>query len=171
MSQVERKRWNRRCKRQLEAISRKEQGSSKFPPPKREVPPPPAPPAPSGKGQPAEVVELPPGGGFKGQGKYGSLGLSLPLPVTDTIESSPAPEPLPAYSEAQIDQQFGNHPDAYFRIYADGFWDGKDIGEVQKGTRVLWGVAKGRNGGESTKVEFFSGLVHGWTDSNFIIVS
>ena len=94
------------------------------------------------------------------------------MPVTDTIESSPAAEPLPAYSEAEINQQFGNHPDAYYRIYAEGFWDGKDIWEVQKGTRVLWkGVAKGKNGGESTKVEFFSGLVHGWTDSDFIIVS
>ena len=146
----------------------------KVPPPERVLPPPPPPPAPSGKGQPAEVVELPPGGGFKGQGKYGSLGLSLPLP--DTIESSPEtsriPEPLPAYSEAEINQQFGHGPEAYFRIYAEGFWDGKDIWEVQKGTRVLWkGVPKGRNGGESTKVEFFSGLVHGWEDSNFITVS
>ena len=132
--------------------------------------------------QPTEVVELPPGGGFKGQGKYGSLGLSLPLPVTveskDAIESSPdaqtsrIPEPLVAYTEAEINQQFGHDPEAYFRIFAEGFWDGKDIWAVQKGTRVLWkGVPKGRNGGESTKVEFFSGLVHGWEDSNFITVS
>ena len=132
----------------------------------RKVPPPPPPPAPSGKGQPAEVVELPPGGGFKGQGKYGSLGLSLPLPVTveskDTIESSPdaqtsrIPEPLPAYSEAEINQQFGHGPEAYFRIYAEGFWDGKDIWEVQKGTRVLWkGVAKGKMAGNPRRWNSF----------------
>ena len=92
MSSIERKRFRRSLKRQLEAISRRESVAWNEHLMERKVPPPP--PMPSGKGQPAsseaeigqvrpassEVVELPPGGGFKGQGKYGSLGLSLPLP-------------------------------------------------------------------------------------------
>ena len=92
--------------------------------------------------------------------------------IVADAQTSRIPEPLVAYTEAEINQQFGHDPEAYFRIFAEGFWDGKDIWAVQKGTRVLWkGVPKGRNGGESTKVEFFSGLVHGWEDSNFITVS
>ena len=40
---------------------------------------------------------------------------------------------------------------------------------MKKWTRVLWkNVPKGRNGGTSTKVEYFSGPVEDWHDSEFL---
>ena len=59
---------------------------------------------------------------------------------------------------------FANTPrDVHFRYPETPFWDGKNIRMVEKGTHCLWkNVPTGKNGGESTKVEVFHGLCHGW---------
>ena len=121
---------------------------------------------------------------YKGQGKYGSLGTPLPLPVAESRsddvatgsrpdeQASQIPKPLPAYSPEEIEAQFGPDEDDYYRIFPEGFWNGKNIRDVRNGARVLWkGIKKGKSGGESTKEEYFSGLVHGWQDHDFVIVS
>jgi hypothetical protein len=83
------------------------------------------------------------------------------------------PKPSLAYTQDEVDNMFGSEKDAYFRIPSDGFWDGWNIWSLKRGSRVLWkSGAMGPNGGDSTKVELFSGLVH---DCNirdeFIILS
>ena len=82
------------------------------------------------------------------------------------------PKPLVAYKEEEINEQFGEGQHAYYRIFPEGFWNGKNLWEVTKGTRVLWkNVPTGPNGGTSTKVEYFSGLVENWADNDFLYVS
>ena len=50
------------------------------------------------------------------------------------------------------------------------FWDGKDIWKVRKGTHCMWtNVPTGKNGGVSTKTEFFHGECHGWKNGDVII--
>ena len=108
-------------------------------------------------------------GGFKGQGKFGLLGLPLPLPVAAEShpdeQPTPIPEPLVAYRADEITGYFGYASTAYYRIFREGFWNGENIWDVRKGTRVLWkGVCTGPSGGESTKVEYFAGFVHEWQE-------
>ena len=82
------------------------------------------------------------------------------------------PWPLVAYTADEINEQFGKGSNAYFRIFSEGFWNGKNLWDVQKGTHVLWkSVPIGRNGVTSTKVEYFSGLVEEWHDSEFLDIS
>ena len=60
----------------------------------------------------------------------------------------------------------------YFRFPEKLFWDGVDLNDVDKGTHALWkNVPTGKNGGESTKVEYFHGEVHGWETNELVIVS
>ena len=48
------------------------------------------------------------------------------------------PKPLVAYKEEEINEQFGEGQHAYYRIFPEGFWNGKNLWEVTKGT-VLYG--------------------------------
>ena len=48
--------------------------------------------------------------------------------------------------------------DGYYFYPATPFWDGVSYNHIQKGTHCLWkNVPRGKNGGESTKVELFHG--------------
>ena len=53
-----------------------------------------------------------------------------------TLEMPLVPQPLPAYSDAEVDNMFGPREDAYFKIPARGheFWDG--IRSLEVGMRV-----------------------------------
>ena len=74
-----------------------------------------------------------------------------------------------ANTRVDVQQMFST---GYFRSPATPFWDGKDITEVQVGTLCLWKtVPTGKNGGESSKTEFFHGEVHGWQHDEEVIVS
>ena len=87
-------------------------------------------------------------------------------------QASQIPKPLAAYSADEINSYFGSDSKAYFRIFPEGFWNGKNLMDVDKGTRVLWkGPKKGKRGADSTKVEYFSGLCRGWKDWDFLVVS
>ena len=62
-------------------------------------------------------------------------------------------------------QNFEEHDGwpAPYRMPTRKFWDGRNRKELVKGTPVLWlGFPEGKKGGESTKVEFFNGVVHGF---------
>ena len=62
--------------------------------------------------------------------------------------------------------------DGYYFYPATPFWDGVSYNNLKKGTHCLWkNVPRGKNGGESTKVEFFHGEVHGWENNDFVIIS
>ena len=98
--------------------------------------------------------------------------MPLPLPVDiarhpDKQGTSEIPKPLVAYSADEINEQFGEGSNAYFRIVSEGFWNGKNILEMKRGTRFLWkNVLR-----TSTKVEYFSGLVEDWHDREFLDIS
>ena len=50
-------------------------------------------------------------------------------------------------------------------------WQG-NVTELARGMNCLWkGIKKGKNGGESTKYEYFNGKFHGWADGDFVIIS
>ena len=52
---------------------------------------------------------------------------------------------------------------ATYRMPTRKFWDGNNLEDLVKGTPVLWlGFPEGKKGEESTKREFFNGVVHGF---------
>jgi len=66
-----------------------------------------------------------------------SVPLALPLPADiarhpDKQGTSEIPEPWFAYSSDKINEQFGEGSNAYFRIFSEGFWNGKNIWEWRK---------------------------------------
>ena len=72
-----------------------------------------------------------------------SVPLALPLPADiarhpDKQGTSEIPKLSVAYSADEINEQFGEGSNAYFRIFSEGFWNGKNIWEMKKGTCVLW---------------------------------
>ena len=113
--------------------------------------------------------------GFKGEGRMGSLGEAIPIQEPVRLEDITPPwsSLTPVYNEKTVEELFGPTADHYFRIPSDGFWDGKNgFRTLKKGCRVLWkSGSKGKNGGESTKVEFFSGMIHDWKDDDFCVIS
>ena len=125
---------------------------------------------------------------FAGEGKHRSLGVPVQPPEAVAPrgkktseghhplaeEGGHVPEPLPAYTLAEVDAMFGSSEDAYYRVPARGreFWDGADIWSLKVGMHVLWaGVSTGKMGGPSTKREVFSGYVHSWGDNDFVFLS
>ena len=113
---------------------------------------------------------------YKGEGKGGSLGLTVEKEDARTTEMAAAKErrkniPIApnAFTEADVDQIFA---DGYFSWPETPFWDGKDLCEIDAGSHVLWkDVPMGKNGGRSTKTVFYHGECHGWHDKEFIYVS
>ena len=91
---------------------------------------------------------------------------------TDKAEEPNIPEPLAAYTEEEIRNMFGDGDDANYCYPFTPFWGGVSYHHIQRGTHCLWkNVPRGKNGGESTKVEFFHGEVHGWENNDFVIIS
>ena len=90
--------------------------------------------------------------------------------LLDVLEEYLCRYPVPIkYTPDEINEQFGEGSNAYYRIFPEGFWNGKNISEVKKGTPVVWkNVPQGRNGGTSTKVEYVSGRARDWHDSEFL---
>ena len=88
--------------------------------------------------------------------------------LLDVLEEYLCRYPVPKkYTPDEINEQFGEGSNAYYRIFPEGFWNGKNLWEVTKGTRALWkNVLR-----TSTKVEYFSGLVEDWHDSEFLDIS
>ena len=79
------------------------------------------------------------------------------------------PPALKVNTEKDVQKLFDT---GYFRLPETPFWDGVDIADVDRGTHALWkNVPTGKNGGESTKVEYFHGEVHGWETNEEVIVS
>ena len=84
----------------------------------------------------------------------------------------PIPPPLQAHTEEDVQEMFGTGYSNYFTMLDPPFWDGDAIGDVVQGTHVLWkNVPTGKNGGQSTKVEYFHGTCHGWYGQDYVIVS
>jgi hypothetical protein len=118
---------------------------------------------------------------IKGYGKGASLGGPIPFPVRSGAVASwePAsaadeiPTPFVAHTSEEVERKFGpGKKNTYFRIPSEGFWSTGSLRDIVGGTRVLWrGVASGPNGGQSTKVEYFSGLVAEWVDQHYVAVS
>ena len=74
------------------------------------------------------------------------------------------PIPSKAFSIADVDQKF-----------ADGYYQRlpftSDIMKIDWGSHVLWkSVPVGKNGGPSTKVEYFHGMCQGWKDNRTVII-
>ena len=113
---------------------------------------------------------------YKGEGKGGSLGVSVGSSRIVAADAGNAhcqalekviPDAPNAYTEKDVQAMFDT---GYFRYPETPFWNGKDIWQVERGTHCLWkNVPAGKRGGESTKVEFFHGEVHGWEGENCII--
>ena len=106
---------------------------------------------------------------FKGSGK-GSLGDPLEEEPS-TRENSPGddcayPEPR-KYSEAQIEEMLNG---GYYRPPPVPFWAGEDQMTIKPGATVLWrsGEKLGKNGGPSTKIEYFHGKVDGWNGDRIV---
>ena len=80
-----------------------------------------------------------------------------------------APPPLKAYTKEEVQELFDS---GYFTYPETPFWNGKDIWHVRKGTHCLWkNVPTGKNGGESTKSEYFHAECHGWANREEVLVS
>ena len=111
---------------------------------------------------------------YKGEGKGGSLGVSV-APNNGTVAGDlkaescdvaerPArekaiPRALKANTEEDVQEMFDS---GYYRFPERPFWDGVRLKDVDWGTHALWkNVPTGKNGGESTKVEYFHGEVQG----------
>ena len=61
--------------------------------------------------------------------------------------------------------------DGYYSFPRTPFWDGNSIWAVDRGTHCLWrNVPTGKNGGESTRVEYFHGERQGWATSEELYV-
>ena len=106
---------------------------------------------------------------FKGEGKGGSLGLPVGSNGSVIAEAGKKgiPRALPANTEQDVQDMFVN---GYYSYPATPFWDGECLWDVVHGTHCLWkNVPTGKKGGESTKVEFFHGVCHGWKDEDVII--
>jgi hypothetical protein len=103
----------------------------------------------------------------------GSLGEPIPYPeVIQVLAQQTKPKPLRAYTQQELNSFVGSDSGAYFRMPPGGFWNGKDLLSLAKGSRVLWkSGASGKRGGDSTKVEVFSGIVHDWAGDQFIVLS
>ena len=111
---------------------------------------------------------------YKGVGKGGSLGTPVDAisQSTDKAEEPNIPEPLAAYTEEEIRNMFGDGDDANYCYPSTPFWDGVSYHHIQRGTHCLWkSVARGKHGGPSTKVEYFHGVVHGWHNNDYVIIS
>ena len=52
--------------------------------------------------------------GYKGEGKFGSLGMSVPLPQVINKGDAQYPPPSPANTQEDVDAHFGVGPNAYF---------------------------------------------------------
>ena len=79
------------------------------------------------------------------------------------------PRALKANTEEDVQEMFDS---GYYRFPERPFWDGLHFKNVDWGTHALWkNVPTGKNGGESTKVEYFHGEVHGWETNEIVIVS
>ena len=79
------------------------------------------------------------------------------------------PRALKANTEEDVHEMFDS---GYYRFPERPFWDGVRLKDVDCGTHALWkNVPTGKNGGESTKVEYFHGEVHGWETNDLVIVS
>ena len=114
-----------------------------------------------------QLARSPEGGQYKGYGKGGSLGLPLGSNGTDAAHARVIPPPLPVNTDEDIHKMFR---DRYYSWPDTPFWDGRNIWDVVKGSHALWkSVPTGKSGGESTKVEYFHGHVHGWQNDNVII--
>ena len=102
---------------------------------------------------------------FKGSGK-GSLG--DPLEEEPTLcASRDYPEPK-KYSEKEIENYLNG---GYFKKPSQPFWAGGDHSTIKLGAHVLWrsGEKLGRNGGPSTKIEYFHGMVDGRDGDRFVL--
>ena len=121
---------------------------------------------------------------YKGEGKEGSLGVSV-APNNGTVAGDlkaescdvaecPAkekaiPRALKANTEDDVQEMFNS---GYYRFPERPFWDGVSLEDVDSGTRALWkNGPTGKNGGESSKVEYFHGEVHGWKTNEIVILS
>ena len=120
---------------------------------------------------------------YKGEGKGGSLGVSVgpngtvaedPKDASCDVAERPArekaiPPALKANTEEDVQEMLDS---GYYRFPERPFWDGVRLKDVDWGTHALWkNVPTGKNGGESTKVEYFHGEVHGWETNEEVIVS
>ena len=79
------------------------------------------------------------------------------------------PRALKANTEEDVQEMFNS---GYYRFPERPFWDGLHFEDVDRGTHALWKeVPTGKNGGESSKVEYFHGEVHGWETNEIVFVS
>jgi hypothetical protein len=102
----------------------------------------------------------------KGTGKGGSWGEPVPCGSSTKTEYKPkdCPPASPAYTEADVDQKFAT---GYFRKLPFT----SDVMTINWGSHVLWKSAGvGKNGGPSTKVEYFHGMCQGWKDRRTVII-
>ena len=119
---------------------------------------------------------------FKEEGKGGSLGVSVAPDGTVAedlkaescdVAERPArekaiPRALKANTEEDVQEMFNS---GYYRFPERPFWDGVRFEDVDRGTRALWkNGPTGKNGGESSKVEYFHGEVQGWKTNDLVIV-
>ena len=105
---------------------------------------------------------------YKGYGKWGSLGIQVANYTGGKTAWVTPPKPVPNTREA-IQAMFD---DNYYSLPGVPFWNGKDLADVDTGSHVLWkSVPTGKNGGESTRVEYFHGIIHGWYDPETVVIS
>ena len=121
---------------------------------------------------------------YKGEGKEGSLGVSV-APNNGTVAGDlkaescdvaecPArekaiPRALNANTKEDVQEMFKS---GYYRFPERPFWDGLHYKDVDRGTHALWKeVPTGKNGGESSKVEYLHGEVQGWKTNEIVILS
>ena len=115
----------------------------------------------------------------KGEGKGGNLGTPVPCNLGNNSNASSskarwdllkkAPPPIKFNTNETVQEMFDTK---YFQVPDGGFWNGKKLWDIQRGTHLLWkNVPLGPNGGESTKHEVFHGQCHGWANNSHVIVS
>ena len=110
---------------------------------------------------------------FKGEGKRGSLGVSVGSNSTAIEGTRKRKRVIPpaekANTEQDVQQMFD---DGYYYFPQTPFWDGVDIWSVDRGTHCLWkGMGRCRHGGESGKCEYFHGECHGWQNNEELFIS
>jgi hypothetical protein len=102
----------------------------------------------------------------KGEGKGGSWGEPVPCGRSTVTEYKPKDCPIAskAFSRADVDQKFAT---GYFRKLPFT----SDVMTINWGSHVLWKSAGvGKNGGPSTKVEYFHGMCQGWKDNRTVVI-
>ena len=106
---------------------------------------------------------------FKGEGRFGSLGVAMDSSTPSTVlQKEKIPDPI-QITEEEVQAMFD---DGSFRKPEKPWWNGNNIWDVCQGTHVLWkSVPTGKRGGESTKVEYFNGLCHGWQNNDYLLIS